>query len=160
MRLDTSDIIAIKHSTAAAYEACGGVLAAARRLGVASSTLTKYASPSQEWHGNVIRLDLAVALDRAAGHGFLRETYDRLVKQMGEAIDAASEAGASAFDRLSASAVLRLDAVLSDVVRETAQAIDDGMIDAAERLAIRRRIVAAQQALSRLDLKLCDGGGI
>ena len=138
-----SDIDAgiIKAATAAAYEAMGGVKRAAEALGVGSSTLTKYASPGEEWTESFIRLDLAVELDRRTGHPFLLDAMTRLVK---------SEPVKS-FGELTAAAILRLDGVLDDVVREVVQAIEDNHVDAGERLAVRERIIAAQSILGRLD---------
>ena len=131
----------IKAATAAAYEAMGGVSRAAEALKVASSTLTKYASSGEDWKESFIRLDLAVELDRRTGHPFLLEAMTKLVR---------SEPVKS-FGELTAAAILRLDGVLDDVVREVARAIDDGQVDAGERLAVRERIVAAQAILARLD---------
>lgn len=135
----------IKTATASAYEAVGGVTAAADILGVRSSTLTKYASGGEEWQANFIRLDLAVQLDRQSSHPFLLTAMDRLVRQERPA----------GFGQVTASAILKLDGVLDDVVREVARAIDgDDYIDAAERVAIRSKIVAAKQILAQLDAVL------
>lgn len=144
-----SDINAsiIKAATAAAYEAMGGVSRAAEALGVASSTLTKYASPSDEWRESFIRLDLAAELDRRCEHPFLLSAMTRIVKD---------EKPAS-FGAVTASAILKLDGVLDDVVRAVASAIEDNHIDAAERLAIRNRIVAAKQYLASLDAMMIGG---
>lgn len=131
----------IKAATAAAYEAMGGVSRAAEALLVGSSTLTKYASKGDEWKDSFIRLDLAVELDRRTGHPFLLEAMTKLVRN--EPV--------KSFGDLTASAVLRLDGVLDDVVREIALAIEDNHIDAAEKLAVREKIIAAQTFLARLD---------
>ena len=138
----------IKAATAAAYEALGGVSRAAEALGVASSTLTKYASTGEEWRDSFIRLDLAAELDRRCEHPFLLTALSRIVK----------DERVSSFGAVTASAVLRLDGVLDDVVRAVAAALeDDDHIDAAERQAIRNRIVAAQQYLARLDAMMMAG---
>ncbi|MDX0893194.1 hypothetical protein CN059_16270 [Sinorhizobium medicae] len=138
----------IKAATAAAYEALGGVSRAADALGVASSTLTKYASTGEEWRDSFIRLDLAAELDRRCDHPFLLTAMSRIVK----------DERVSSFGAVTASAVLRLDGVLDDVVRAVAAALeDDDHIDAAERQAIRNRIVAAQQYLARLDAMMMAG---
>jgi hypothetical protein len=135
----------IKAATVSAYEAVGGVTAAADMLGVRSSTLSKYASSGEDWQSNFIRLDLAVQLDRQSAHPFLLSAMDRLVK-------AERPAG---FGSVTASAILKLDGVLDDVVREVARAIEgDDRIDAAERVAIRSKIVAAKQILAQLDAVL------
>ncbi|MDX0413196.1 hypothetical protein GOD94_19050 [Sinorhizobium medicae] len=138
----------IKAATAAAYEALGGVSRTAEALGVASSTLTKYASTGEEWRDSFIRLDLAAELDRRCEHPFLLTALSRIVK----------DERVSSFGAVTASAVLRLDGVLDDVVRAVAAALeDDDHIDAAERQAIRNRIVAAQQYLARLDAMMMAG---
>ncbi|AEH79157.1 hypothetical protein CN204_32565 [Sinorhizobium meliloti] len=138
----------IKAATAAAFEALGGVSRAAEALGVASSTLSKYASTGEEWRDSFIRLDLAVELDRRCDHPFLLTAMSRIVK----------DERVSSFGAVTASAVLRLDGVLDDVVRAVAAALeDDDHIDAAERQAIRNRIVAAQQYLARLDAMMMAG---
>lgn len=142
------DSLAIKSATAAALDAVGGVSAAASLLGVGSSTLTKYASTGEEWRASFIRLDLAVALDRATPHPFLLTAMNRLVTG-----DRPAPGG-----RLTASAILRLDGVLDDVVREAARAIEDDHVDSAERKAIRSRIVAAKQHLAELDALLAGWG--
>lgn len=138
----------IKAATAAAYEAIGGVSRAAEALGVASSTLTKYASTAEEWRDSFIRLDLAAELDRRCDHPFLLTALSRIVK----------DERVPSFGAVTASAVLRLDGVLDDVVRAVAAAIEDDRIDAAERQAIRNRIVAAQQDLARLDAMMGGAG--
>lgn len=138
----------IKAATVASYEAMGGVMRAAEALGVGSSTLTKYASPDEAWSDRFIRVDLAVELDRRTGHPFLLEAMTRLVR---------SEPVKS-FGELTAAAILRLDGVLDDVVREVVRAIEDDHVDAAERLAVRERIVAAQAILGKLDALMVGVG--
>lgn len=130
----------IKTATQQALCAVGGVSSAAGLLSVGSSTLSKYASHDDEWADRVIRLDLAVSLDRAAGHPFLLQAYQQLF-----AGEQAEPSG------LCARAALRLNRILDDVVREVAAAIDDERVDPAEKLAIRKRIAAAQQELARLE---------
>ncbi|KQS74048.1 hypothetical protein ASG25_21480 [Rhizobium sp. Leaf384] len=137
----------IKAATAAAYEALGGVSRAAEALGVRSSTLTKYASEGEEWRETFIRMDLAVELDRRTGHPFL-------MTAMSEAI---REDAAPSFGSITALAILRLDGILGDVVREVAKAIEDGHLDAAERRAVRERIAAAHRDLARLDTVMIGG---
>jgi len=137
----------IKAATAAAYEAMGGVSRAAEALGVGSSTLTKYASTGAEWGQNFIRFDLAAELDRRTGHPFLLSALSRIV----------SQEQPTSFGAVTAAAILRLDGVLDDVVRTVALAIEDDHIDAAERQAIRQRIVAAKQYLARLDAMMVGG---
>ena len=131
---------ALKSATAASYDALGGVSRAAESIGVASSTLTKYASTGADWVSSYIRLDLAVSLDRQTDHPFFLDAMSRLVRN--EPIAPAAS--------LTPTAVLKLDGVLDDVVREVVRAIEDGRIDAAERAAVRSKIVAAQQDLARL----------
>lgn len=137
----------IKAATAAAYEAMGGVSRAAEALGVGSSTLTKYASTSAEWSQNFIRFDLAVELDRRTGHPFMLSALQQIL----------SDEQPTSFGAVTAAAILRLDGVLDDVVRTVALAIEDNHIDAAERQAIRHRIVAAKQYLARLDAMMVGG---
>lgn len=144
----TNDASAIKAATAASIEAAGGVSRAAEALKIGSSTLTKYASTNEEWRQSFIRLDLAVQLDRRSGHAFLLDAMTGLVR--GSNVQPAG--------MVTASAVLRLNGVLDSVVHEVAQAIEDYRVDAAERLAIRRRIVAAQMELARLDALMVGGG--
>lgn len=141
MRSSFDKVAIIKAATVASYEAMGGVSRAAEALGVRSSTLTKYASTGEEWEQNVIRLDLAAELDRRTDHPFMLTAMTRIVKDERPA----------EFGVVTASAILRLDGVLDDVVREVALAIEDGHIDAGEKQAIRNRIVAAKQYLARLD---------
>ena len=139
----------IKAATASAYEAVGGVSAAANLLGVGSSSLTKYASTGEEWKSSFIRFDLAVQLDRHSPHPFMLGAMSDLVK---------GDKPAS-FGKVTASAVLRLDGVLDDVVREVARAIEnDDHIDSGEKLAIRNRIVAAKQLLAQLDAMMVGAG--
>jgi hypothetical protein len=130
----------IKAATAAAYEAMGGATHAAKALGVVSSTLTKYASPAEEWRESFIRLDLAVELDRRTGHPFLLDAMTKLVRG----------GPAKSFGELTAAAILRLDGVLDDVVREVVRAIEDNHVDAGERAAVCDRIVAAMSVLGSL----------
>lgn len=59
-------------------------------------------------------------------------------------------APSKSFGALTASAVLRLDVVLDDVVREVVKAIENDHVDAAERQAVCERIVAAQAVLASL----------
>ena len=136
----------IKSATAAAYEAMGGVSRAAEALGVRSSTLTKYASPGEEWSETFIRFDLAAELDRRTDHPFLLQAMSQIVRP-----DSAPSSEALSFGALTASAILKLDGVLDDVVREVVLAIEDDFVDSAERRAIRARIVSAMSILARLD---------
>jgi hypothetical protein len=62
------------------------------------------------------------------------------------------------FGAVTAAAVLRLNGVLDDVVRKVALALEDGVLDAGERLAIRNTIVAAQRNLAALDAVMIGGG--
>lgn len=138
----------IKTATASAYEAIGGVSRAADALCVASSTLTKYASTGKDWRENFIRLDLAIELDRRNDYPFLLNAMTSLVRA-----DRVAPTG-----KVNAFTVLKLNGVLDDVVREFAAALEDGEIDAAERLAVSRRIVAAQEDLARLNALMMHGG--
>ncbi|WP_377299760.1 hypothetical protein [Rhizobium sp. SGZ-381] len=132
---------ALKAATISGFEAVGGVSRASDLLGVGAGTLSKYASTSEEWSRNFIRVDLAVALDAASGHPFITGA-------MGELLGARRP---QTFGELTAAAVLKLNGLLDDVVREVALAIDDGHVDAAERQAVKARIVPAMQALAQLD---------
>jgi hypothetical protein len=132
---------ALKAATVSGLEAVGGVSRAASLLGVAAGTLSKYASPANEWAQSVIRVDLAVRLDAEAGHPFITSTMCELL----------GAAGRPGFGELTAAAVLKLNGVLDNVVREVSAAIEDGHVDAAERLAVRQSIVPAMQMLARLD---------
>ncbi len=133
--------VIIKNATASGFDALGGVSRAAEALKVGTPVLTKYASHGEQWCESFIRFDLAVEMDRRTGHPFMLNAMTQLVR----------DEKVSDFGAVTASAILRLDGVLDDVVREVARAIEDGHADAAERQAVRRRIVAAQQALARLD---------
>ncbi|OLP56649.1 hypothetical protein BJF92_11195 [Rhizobium rhizosphaerae] len=139
----------IKAATAAGIEALGGVRRASDALRVGSSTLTKYASTAPEWADSFIRLDLAVEMDRRTHHPFLLTAMSRLV----------GDQPVPGFGEVTALAILRLDGVLDDVVREVARAIEDGHVDARERQAVRARIVAAKQELARLDALMIGGAG-
>lgn len=140
MRLELAHSL-LKAATVASLDAAGGVSAASRLLGIGTSALSKYASTSGEFAGSFIRADLAVRLDVATGHPFITRAMTELV----------SEAAPEPIGPLTASAILKLDGVLDDVVREVALAMEDGHMDAAERQAVRSRIAAAQQSLARLD---------
>lgn len=148
MRLETIKPAALlKAATISGLDAVGGVSAASRLLGIGTPALTKYASTAEEWQANFIRVDLAVRLDVAAGHPFLTNAMTHIVQA----------AEPEAPGALTASAILKLDGVLDDVVREVAAALEDGHLDAAERQAVRSRIVAAHQSLSRLDAMMSRG---
>lgn len=138
----------IKSQTASSVEAMNGVKAAAKELGVASSTLSKYISPADEWRDSHVRLDLAIAMDRKTGHPFLLEAMKAMVHAEPSVC----------FGDLTASAILRLDGVLDDVVREIVMAGEDDRYDAAERLAIGNKIVAAQTVLARLHRRIMEMG--
>jgi hypothetical protein len=116
---------ALKAATSASISAVDGVSNASRLLGIGSAALSKYVSTADEWAKSFIRVDLAVALDKAAGHDFITSTMRGLV---------AGEKPAG-FGQLTALAILRLDGVLDDVVRQ----------------AVRARIVPAMRALASLD---------
>jgi hypothetical protein len=141
------DSQAIKKATAQSFEAIGGVSAASRALGVTSSTLSKYASTGEEWQDRFIPVDLAIALDRMSEHPFLLETMSGLVK--GE--------HRTGFGTVTDAVILKLNHVLHDVVRELVAAIEDGVFDAGERLAISDRIVAAQRGLAMMHASVCGG---
>jgi hypothetical protein len=146
--LSSDHALVLKDATFAACEALGGVSRAASLLGVASSTMTKYASRADEWRESFIRLDLAAEMDRQSGHPFFLTAMRRVVT--GQHPEPLSD--------LTASDILRLDRVLDDVVREVADALDnDGRFDSGERLAVRRRIVAAKRYLARLEALMAGG---
>lgn len=146
--ISEQDAATIKAATAAAYEAVGGVSRAAEHLNVGTSSLTKYASTGADWRDTFIRMDLAVALDRRSEHPFLLTTVTELVRGR----------SAEGFGTVTAAAILRLNRVLDDVVREVANALEDGVIDAGERLAVRQKIVAAHRNLALLDTIMIGGG--
>jgi len=137
----------LKDATASAVMALDGTSRAAKLLGVASSTITKYASPADEWRESFVRLDLAAEMDRLSGHSFLTSALARVVTG-----DPEPPTGP-----VTASLVLRLNGILDDVVREVAAALEDGHIDSGERLAVRRRIAVAQRKLARLDARMAGG---
>lgn len=138
--LSQSDAL-LKAATVASVDAVGGISRASELLGMGTSALTKYCSTAEEWSKNFIRVDLAVALDRATAHPFITTAITQLVANQTP----------SSVGELTATAVLRLDGVLDEVVRTIAVAIEDGHISAAERQAVRSRIVPAMQYLARLD---------
>lgn len=138
--LSQSDAL-LKSATVAAVDAVGGISRASELLGMGTSALTKYCSTAEEWSKNFIRVDLAVALDRATSHPFISTAMNQLV---------ADQAPVSVGE-ITATAILKLDGVLDDVVRSIAVAIEDGHMDAAERHEVRSRIVPAMQFLARLD---------
>lgn len=121
-------------------------------LGVGSPVLSKYASPDKQWEDRFIRIDLAVKLDRLSPHPFILTT---MARETGFALIPASDVTGSA--DISAMGVLKLDGILDDVVRETASAIADGNVCAAERLIIRKKIAAAKIALAQLDAMMIGG---
>lgn len=147
-KISDNDAASLKGATAAAYEALGGVSRAADHLGVGTPMLTKCASTGGEWRERFIPLDLAVALDRASDHPFLLTAMGELVR---------GRAGAG-FGAVTAGAVLKLNTILDDVVRKVALALEDGLIDAGERLAIRNCIGAAQRNLAALDAVMIGCG--
>jgi hypothetical protein len=104
------------------FEAVGGVSRASDLLGIGAGTLSKYASTSDEWSRNFIRVDLAVALDAAAGHPFITST-------MGDLLGARRP---QSFGELTAAAVLKLNGILDDVVREVAMPSLFDLMGAAE----------------------------
>ena len=149
---------ALKSSTEAAYDAVGGTVQAADLLGVGSPVLSKYASTSAQWSESFIRVDLALDLDRRSQHPFILTTYAReagykLIKDDTAAADMA----------LTPMGILRLDQILSDVVRELTAALADGRIDAFEKRAIRKRIAYAKVLLAQIDTMMqvdeLEGGG-
>lgn len=144
----SDDAKLLKSATAASYEALGGVSRAAEQLGVRSSTLTKYASTSEEWSESFIRLDLAIELDRRTTHPFMSQMAKRLIENVSP----------RSFGAVTASAVLRLDRALDDVVRAVVDAIEDDHIDMTERTMIREKIVIAKEFLARLDIMVSGGG--
>lgn len=132
----------LKAATISSIDAIGGVTKASALLGMGTSALTKYASTAEEWQNNFIRVDLAVSLDRATGHPFITTAMNQLV----------SDTVPHAPGAISAGAILKLNGVLDDVVRELALAMEDDHMDAAEKQAVRSKIAAAQRSLSRLDV--------
>ena len=138
---------ALKAATAAAYEALGGVSLVSEILGIGISTLSKYASFNDEWRDNFIRIDLAVELDRRTEHPFILST---MARELGYELVREVRCEQVSAD-LSPTGVLRLHRILDDVGHETARAIEDGYVDAAERQSIRRKIALAMQELARLD---------
>jgi hypothetical protein len=143
---------ALKSTTQAAYDAVGGVMQASDLTGIGSPQLTKYASRDEKWADRFIRIDIAVDLDRRSPHPFILTT---MAREIGFRIvpDASRADGMS----LCPMGILRLDGILADVVRETATAIADGHVCAAEKHLIRKKIAAAKIALAQLDALLIGG---
>lgn len=143
----------LKANTQAAYDAVGGATSAAGLLGVTVATLSKYASPAEQWKENFIRADLAVELDRRSAHPFILTT---MARELGYGL-VQLELVAGPEVTLCPLSLLKLDRILGEVVDEVSTSLEDGHADALERKEIRKRIATAKTALAKLDALMVGG---
>ncbi|WP_085032277.1 phage regulatory CII family protein [Ensifer aridi] len=151
MRFDES-LISLKGATEASFKLGGGLTSFAMlggaRVGV--STLSKYASVSEEFRDNVIPVDIAVEADKRAGSPII---IGEAARQLGYGLSPL--AGHVEGKPLTEAAALKVLHEANDVSRAIVAAIADGKVDALDRKKIaqetREAIRALQEVLAGLE---------
>lgn len=151
MRFDES-LISLKGATEASFKLGGGLTSFAMlggaRVGV--STLSKYASVSEEFRDNVIPVDIAVEADKRARSPII---IGEAARQLGYGLSPL--AGQVEGKPLTEAAALKVLHEANDVSRAIVAAIADGNIDALDRKKIaqeaREAIRALQEVLAGLE---------
>lgn len=141
---------ALKTRTAQYVRLAGGVDVFAFDAGVAKAQLSKYGSASEP--DCVIRLDVAVALDRRLEAPMLIGEAARLLGYRLVPIEPDAPEPVSHAD------LARIAREGSDVVGTLAEGLKDGHLDSHERRATREQIGENILVLQHLDRKLSGGG--
>lgn len=149
MRFDET-LISLKGATEASFKLGGGLTSFALLTRVGVSTLSKYASVSEEFRDNVIPVDIAVEADRRAGSPII---IAEAAQQLGYGLSplASQVAGKPVTE----AAALKVLHEANDVSRAIVAAMADGKIDALDRKKIaqetREAIRAMQEVLAGLE---------
>ena len=148
-----ADILALKGATDACFTLGGGPTSFAHMTRVGISTLSKYASPSDEWHENVVPIDIAVEADRRAKTPIIvgeaaRILGYRLVPDDG----AISEAR-----KISDCDVMDLMKEATDVFVTLREARADGRICAGDREAIERQLRELEREIAEIRINMAEG---
>jgi len=140
----------LKGATEASFKLGGGLTSFALLARVGVSTLSKYASVSEEFRDNVIPVDIAVEADRRAGSPII---IGEAARQLG--FDLVPSGGAEAAKPVTEADAHRVLYEATDVSRAILDAKADGKIDALERKRIaqeaREAIRALEQVLAGLE---------
>ncbi|WP_244494165.1 MULTISPECIES: phage regulatory CII family protein [unclassified Ensifer] len=141
--------MSLKGATEASFKLGGGLTSFALLARVGVSTLSKYASVSEEFRENVVPVDIAVEADRRAGSPII---IGEAAKQLGfELVPASGQAAAKPVTEADAHRVLK---ETLDVSQAIIAARADGRVDSLERKQIsqeaREAIRALQAVLSGL----------
>jgi hypothetical protein len=145
------DILSLKGATEACFILGKGVTSFASMTRVGVSTLSKYASNSDEFRESLIPVDIAVEADRRAGSPII---IKEAARQLGFQLVPLQEALRSG-TRISERDAHVILSEAMDVSRGLITAFEDGKIDALERKQLRKElrelIRAAEDILHRMD---------
>lgn len=135
----------LKGATEASFKLGGGLTSFALLARVGVSTLSKYASVSEEFRDNVIPVDIAVEADRRAGSPII---IGEAARQLG--FDLVAATGTDAAKPVTEADAHRVLYEATDVSRAILDAMGDGKIDALERKKIAQEAREAIRALERV----------
>nr|WP_153443282.1 phage regulatory CII family protein [Sinorhizobium terangae] len=142
--------MSLKGATEASFVLGKGLTSFASFTRVGVSTLSKYASGSEEFRDNVIPVDIAVEADRRAGSPII---IGEAARQLGYGLTPL--AGQVQGKPLTEAAALKVMHEANDVSRAIVAAIADGRIDALDRKKIaheaREAIRSLQEVLASLE---------
>ncbi len=142
----------LKGATEASFKLGGGLTSFALLARVGVSTLSKYASVSEEFRDNVIPVDIAVEADRRAGSPII---ISEAARQLG--FDLVPASGAETAKPVTEADAHRVLYEATDVSRAILDAMGDGKIDALERKKIAQEAREAIRALERVLAGLEEG---
>lgn len=142
----------LKGATEASFKLGGGLTSFALLARVGVSTLSKYASVSEEFRDNVIPIDIAVEADRRAGSPII---IGEAARQLG--FDLVPAANADTAKPVTEADAHRVLYEATDVSRAILDAMGDGKIDALERKKIAQEAREAIRALERVLTGLEEG---
>lgn len=141
----------IKGATEACFKLGGGLTSFSLLVGLAVSTLSKYASLNEEHADRVIPLDIAIEADRRAKSPII---ITEAARQLGYRLEP-DAGGGTARQALSEDDVLAIMDEATDLWRMARNAYADGKLDALEKRDIgqklRRLMRAAECVLQRLE---------
>lgn len=149
--VDEDERLKIKHRTKQLIKLAGGPEVFQHSAGVPKDMLSKYGSISEP---NFINAAVIVALDRQIGAPLM---VSELAAMLGYRLVPA-EGGPDGGSEVSLSDLTDLQRADSDVAVSLSSALEDGVIDIAERRETRAAIARKMSKLQRVDRKLASGG--
>lgn len=148
-----ADILALKGATNSSFMLGGGPTSFAHVTRVGISTLSKYASTSDEWHENVVPIDIAVEADKRAETPVIIGEAARILGYRLVPEDGAMPAAR----KISDCDVMDLMKEATDVFVALREARADGRICAGDREAIERQLRELEREIAEIRVNMAEG---